>query len=108
MHWNNEVDPVAFEITAPPGVTVTPASGVGADPEEPADADPREFLVNVAGQPGDALDLDVRYYACDDALTFCVPARQEYHIHLTRDLNHAWSIRMSADGTPIARGAPPR
>ena len=27
VHWNNEVDPVEFEITAPAGVTVTPARG---------------------------------------------------------------------------------
>ncbi len=98
VHWNNEVDPVEFEISAPPGVRVTPASGVGPDPEAPADADPREFLVDVAGQPDDTLDLRVRYYACDDALTFCVPATQHYRVHLTRDFNHAWSIRMSPDG----------
>ena len=61
VHWNNEVDPVEFEITAPAGVTVTPARGVGPDPEEAADADPREFLVDVAGQPDDTLELQVRY-----------------------------------------------
>jgi len=27
VHWNNEVDPVEFEITVPDGVTVTPSSG---------------------------------------------------------------------------------
>ena len=101
VHWNNEVDPVEFQITAPPGVTVTPARGVGADPEEPADADPREFLVDVVGQPDDTLDLEVRYYACDDALTFCIPARQAYRVHLTRDFSHAWSIRTSPDSEQI-------
>ena len=106
VHWNNEVDPVEFEITAPPGVTVTPSSGVAPDPEEPADADPREWLVEVEGKPGDTLDLRVRYYACDDALTFCIPARQDYRIHLARDLNHAWTIRMSPDGTPLPGGGP--
>ena len=106
VHWNNEVDPVEYEITAPAGVTVTPATGVAPDPEEPADADPREFLVDVAGQPNDTLDLLVRYYACDDALTFCIPARQHYRIHLTRDFSHAWSIRTAPDGEPIRRRRP--
>ncbi len=98
VHWNNEVDPVSYEITAPEGVTITPASGTAIDPEEPADADPREFLVEVDGNQGDVLDLTVKYFACDDALTFCIPVQQDYKVHLARDWNHDWSIRTSKDG----------
>ena len=99
VHWNNEVDPVEFMITAPEGVTVTPSEGSAIDPEEPADADPREFLVEVDGRPNDTFDLRVQYFACDDALTFCIPVRQNYKIHIAADESHAWSIRTEADGT---------
>ena len=34
VHWNNETKPLSFEIDAPTGMRVTPASGVGPDPEE--------------------------------------------------------------------------
>jgi hypothetical protein len=111
VHWNNEVDPVEFQISAPDGVSVTPAHGVAVDPEEPADADPREFLVEVDAQnSGQTLDLRVQYFACDDALTFCIPVRQDYKVHLARDEHHGWSIRMNPDGTRApggGMGAPP-
>ena len=103
VHWNNEVDPVEYEIRAPAGVKVKPKRGVAIDPEEPADADPREFLVEVKGSPSDVLDLTVRYYACDDALTFCIPVQQDYKVHLARDWNHDWSIRTNPDGTLDSR-----
>ena len=103
VHWNNETDPVEYWIDAPAGVSVEPAHGVGMDPEEPADADPREFLVQVEGQPEDTLGLRVQYFACDDALTFCIPVRQDYRVHLMRDENHDWSIRTGPDGTPDMR-----
>ncbi|MFL2547504.1 MAG: hypothetical protein ACJ0SL_09155 [Candidatus Rariloculaceae bacterium] len=99
VHWNNEVDPVEFRIEAPEGVTVTPSEGVAIDPEEPADADPREFLVEVDGPAGATLDLRVQYFACDDALTFCIPVRQDYKLHLARDEHHGGSF-----GTPRPRG----
>lgn len=99
VHWNNDVDPVSFRIEAPEGVSVTPESGVAVDPEEPADADPREFLVEVDGARGDVLDVQVNYFACDDALTFCIPVEQAYEVHLERDWNHDWSIRTEADGS---------
>ena len=99
VHWNNEVDPLEFSISAPQGVTVTPAKGVGADPEEPADADPREFLVEVAAEgPNETLDLRVQYFACDDALTFCIPVRQDYRVHLSWDDRHYWSVQTDSDG----------
>ena len=66
VHWNNEVDPVEFQITAPDGVSVTPAYGVTIDPEEPTDADPREFIVQVdAKNLNQPLDLWVQYFACE-------------------------------------------
>ena len=102
VHWNNEVDPVEFQITAPDGASVTPAYGVAIDPEEPADADPREFIVQVdAKDLSQPLDLRVQYFACDDALTFCIPVRQDYKVHLRRDEHHGWSTRMNPDGTPM-------
>ncbi len=98
VHWNNDVDPVSYAITAPEGVTVTPASATAIDPEEPADADPREFLVEVDGSHGDILDVEIKYFACDDALTFCIPVQQDYKVHLARDWNHDWSVRTSSEG----------
>ena len=105
VHWNNEAGPVTFQFETPSGVTVTPANGVGPEVEEPADADPREFLVNVTAKNIDQpLALSVFYYACDDALTFCVPVNQSYRIMLKQDVSHAWSIQTSADG-PIMSGS---
>ena len=89
VHWNNEAGPVTYQFHTPPGVTVTPASGVGPDVETPADADPREFLVEVtADNVDEPLDLDVFYFACDDALTFCIPVNQSYRVWLQQDMNH--------------------
>lgn len=100
VHWNNEAPPLKFEIKTPEGVQVTPAKGTAPDPEESADADPREFLIQVdAEKPGETLDLDLKYYACDDALTFCIPVQQQYKIHLSRDKNHGWSMPTRADGS---------
>ena len=85
VHWNNEAGPVEYELKPPPGVTVTPIKGTGPEPEALADADPREFLVNVTADNVDQpLDLDVFYFACDDALTFCIPVNQSYQISLVR------------------------
>ncbi len=89
VHWNNEAGPVTYQFNTPPGVTVTPVSGVGPDVEAPADADPREFLVEVtADNVDEPLDLDVFYFACDDALTFCLPVNQSYRVWLQQDMNH--------------------
>ena len=107
VHWNNEAPPLQYEITASEGVTISPAKGTGAHPEEKADADPREFLLKVdADKPGQNFDLLVKYYACDDALTFCVPVKQEYRVTLSRDMSHGWSMTTNPDGT-INEGSPP-
>jgi hypothetical protein len=89
VHWNNEAGPVRFRVTTPSGITMTPANGVGPDVDAPADADPREFLLAVAAEDVDEpLNLEVFYFACDDALTFCIPVTQNYRIWLQQDMNH--------------------
>ena len=88
MHWNNEVPPLEYAVTAPHGVRVTPATGAFAEVAEPADADPREFLLEISA-PREArsepLDLQVTYFACDDANTFCIPVTHRYTVHLQID-----------------------
>ena len=107
VHWNNEAGPVEFQLKAPEGVTLTPARGVGPDVEEAADADPREFLIDVTAENIDQpLDLDVFYFACDDALTFCIPVNQSYQITLARDESHDWAIQTGSDNQPILGGGP--
>ena len=94
-----------FEITAPDGVSITPSMVVGPDPEADADADPREFLLEVdAADAGGTVDLQVKYFACDDALTFCVPVTQDYTVTLARDSSHGASIQTSADGGIVSGG----
>jgi len=106
VHWNNEAGPVRFNFDLPEGVTMTPARGVGPDVEEPADADPREFLLQVDAREYDGpLDLEVFYFACDDALTFCIPVTQNYQIQLERD-NHGRTIRTGTDNLPSAGRIP--
>ncbi len=98
VHWNNEVDPLRWEIEVPAGVSVTPSSGSGPEVEAKADADPREFLVELDGASTEPLKLDVFYYACDDANTFCVPAKQSYLIALERDRFGGTTFRRSRPG----------
>ncbi len=87
VHWNNRTRPLEFEVVAPKGVRVSPRKDSAPKVEEPADADPREFLVKVKGarNRNAPLELSVRYFACDDANTFCVPVEQRYRVHLQPD-----------------------
>lgn len=85
VHWNNQVAPIAYEIDAPPGVDITPLEGHGPTVEAKADADPREFLVALAGKSPAPIKLTVKYFACDDAETFCKPVTQHYLITLRPD-----------------------
>ena len=109
VHWNNEVTPLEFTITTPDGISITPSKIVGPDPEEAADADPREFLLEVdSEQAGGTVDLQVKYFACDDALTFCVPVTQDYKVTLARDTSHDGANPTNPDGSRIGgnrRGA---
>ena len=86
VHWNNRVKPLEFRLETAEGVRVTPGRGTGPKVEQPADKDPREFLLDIAatGQ-GRPLRLTVRYFACDDADTFCIPVTQRYTVHLEAD-----------------------
>ena len=90
VHWNNKAAPVTYEITDVQGVDVSDRRGKGPDVEAAADADPREFLVEVcdhvsAGKGPPEFRITVRYFACDDAETFCKPVSQEYVVSLVRD-----------------------
>lgn len=86
VHWNNRVKPLEFRLETPEGVRVTPNRGTGPKVKQPADKDPREFLLDIAvtghSRP---LHLTVRYFACDDADTFCIPVTQSYAVHLEPD-----------------------
>ena len=44
-------------------------------------------------------------FACDDALTFCIPVNQSYEITLARNESHDWSIQTDANG-PVLGGGP--
>ena len=83
VHWNNRVKPLEFRLETPEGVRVTPNRGTGPKVEQPADKDPREFLLDIAATGRSRpLHLTVRYFACDDADTFCIPVTQSYAVHL--------------------------
>lgn len=90
VHWNNRAAPVTYEITDMQGIEVADTQGKGPDVKADADADPREFLVEVsdhvsAGNGPPEFRITVRYFACDDAETFCKPVSQEYVVSLVRD-----------------------
>ncbi|MCP4175329.1 MAG: hypothetical protein GY758_31665 [Fuerstiella sp.] len=102
VHWNNRAMPVVFAIESTTGIIVADDSGEGPDVRVAADADPREFLLdicddslNAAREPHE-LVVSVRYFACDDAETFCKPVSQTYRITLERDRDGG--SRRSSDG----------
>ena len=105
VHWNNAVAPVTYELEAPPGVEITPAKGSGPKVEEKADADPREFLLDVSGESDQPIRITVKYFACDDAETFCKPVTQTYAISLQRDRDGG-SRRGGGSGRGIPGGRP--
>ena len=86
VHWNNRVKPLEFRLETDEGVRVTPSLGRGPKVKQPADKDPREFLLDIVATGQDQpLSLTVRYFACDDADTFCIPVTQRYTVHLEPD-----------------------
>ena len=104
VHWNNLTQPLEYEIESPEGVSITPARGSGPVVTEEADRDPREFLVDVEFKnPSEPLKLTARYFACDNANTFCIPVSQNYKIHLERDPDGGMARRGSGRG-PGGRG----
>ena len=81
VHWNNLVDPVAFTLSLPEGVAITPGSGTGPKVTAPTDVEPREFLLDVSSWPADAvIEVTVRYFACSDTEGWCKPVAQHYVI----------------------------
>ncbi|MFQ5701384.1 MAG: hypothetical protein ACE5HU_06030 [Acidobacteriota bacterium] len=88
VHWNNLADPLEFDLAVPAGVHLSSSRGKAPRVKEAADADPREFLLDLsASENAEPLHLSVRYFACDDADTFCVPVTQHYRVHLQVDPN---------------------
>ena len=109
VHWNNRAAPVTFEITDQRGVVLSEQSGRAPEVKEDADADPREFLIDLSEDPDNPqprgsreITLTVKYFACDDAETFCKPVSQSYRVSLNRDRDGG--SRRSAGG----RGGPRR
>ncbi len=87
VHWNNLAGRVHYEIKAPAGVTVTPASGDGPKVKEPTDIDPREFLLSISvdKRSSKPLELRLRYVACNDDEGWCKEFVQTYLIYLEAD-----------------------
>jgi hypothetical protein len=91
VHWNNRAMPVVFKVESTTGIIVADHSGEGPDVDVDADADPREFLLDLCDDTAGAnrephdIVITVRYFACDDAETFCKPVSQTYRITLERD-----------------------
>lgn len=85
VHWNNQTRPISYSMEVPDGLKLTPTTGSGPEVEEDADADPREFLLEYSGQSDKPIKLTVKYFACDDAETFCKPMTQQYEVTLERD-----------------------
>ncbi len=101
VHWNNRADPLQFDLILPEGVVATPASGTGPAVDVKADIDPREFLIDVRGTSPEPIVVNVRYFACDDAETFCVGVSQQYKIYLEVDPQGGWIF--SRGGRPTRR-----
>jgi hypothetical protein len=107
VHWNNQAAAVQYEIEPPAGVTVEPATGAGPKVDVDADADPREFLVAIEGRSEQPMKITIKYFACDDAETFCIPVTQQYWVSFDRDRDGG-SRRSSNRSAPAAdgRGSP--
>lgn len=108
VHWNNRAGNIAYSIEGPEGVSITPAHGQGPQVEQPADSDPREFLIDIGVPEGAEVavrdvhfSVTVRYMACDDAETFCMPVSQTYQVMLQRDRDGG-----SRRGSGRGRGGP--
>jgi hypothetical protein len=86
-NWNNLVAPLRYEITAPEGVSITPAVGQGIRPDVASDKNPREFLVDISNwqDTSEPMALDVYYFACNNDEGWCIPVTQRYTVSLERD-----------------------
>ena len=102
VHWNNQMEPLRFEVDESVAVSVVPQRASAARVAVPTDADPREFLVRTQWTaPDETLKVTVHYFACDDAETFCIPVTQQYRVRLQRDRDGG-RRRMSRQG-PMGR-----
>ena len=90
---------VHYEIEAPAGVTVTPASGSGPKVKAPTDIDPREFLLSVhLDKPSPKpLRLTVRYVACNDDEGWCKEFTQTYLVRLEADPDGGRNMERGGD-----------
>ncbi|QDT13844.1 EF-hand domain-containing protein [Planctomycetes bacterium K23_9] len=85
VHWNNKAAPLEYSIEVPDGLTISPSSGKASPVKVDSDSDPREFLLDVSGNTQGVLKITVKYFACDDAETFCKPVTQTYIVTAERD-----------------------
>ena len=100
VHWNNLVAPVQYEITAPAGVEITPASASAPNVEAPSDIDPREFIVDIhqTSDSNEPIMLTVKYFACNDAEGWCKPVTQQYAVYLDEVDRDGGSARRGGQG----------
>ena len=84
VHWNNGAGPVEVEIEAPINSGVASVKLKGPKVHPPNDVDPRMFLVDVEKgfDVSTTFKVKLRYVACDDAETFCVPVTQDFDVSL--------------------------
>ena len=115
MHWNNLAPPLEYEITTAEGIKITEAKATGPKVEKAdADKDPREFLVEVdfgdASPSAYPLTVQVNYFACDDAGTFCKAAGQTFQVEwrVDRDAGKVKEMGAGTGGRPgnSSRGRP--
>lgn len=86
-HWNNLTAPLSFKIDKVAGVTIDYWESTAPKVSAAGDSDPREFLLTFKSWPSDVpLHLTVRYFACVGEQS-CHAVRQEYVLHLKRDLD---------------------
>jgi hypothetical protein len=91
VHWNNEVAPVQYEVSAPKGVAVSPSKATAPKVSAPSDADPREFLLEVnRGTSTQPLQMKLHYFACTD--TWCTKVTQEYLVSWEVDRDGGWRL----------------
>jgi len=112
VHWNNLVDPVAYEITLPEETSLTPSSGKGPEVSQATDVDPREFLLDIENwKRGETVTCTVKYFACSDTEGWCKPVTQQYEITLEPDRQAGSAMGRSPrpggqQGGPGGQGGP--
>ncbi|MCJ8288434.1 MAG: hypothetical protein HRT58_00265 [Crocinitomicaceae bacterium] len=86
VHWNNLVDPLAYTITVPDGITIEEAKMSAPKVEQIEDTEPREFFIEVKNwEKNSSLPIEVVYYACDEENQWCKLVVQNYILTLESD-----------------------